>query len=143
MSGQIFYHAPSARTGDVIPKYIDGKYQLFYLKNWKEPEPADAVHGWHRMESTDLLHMSGETPIHVLGGTGDLILHDGQWHLFACIFPENRQYVNAQAALSFRMYDYKARRLGLFSFGRAAFRNLELKKMNLEHADVRQKGEYI
>ena len=29
MDHPIFYHAPNARTGDVIPKYIDGKYQLF------------------------------------------------------------------------------------------------------------------
>lgn len=93
MSGRLFYHAPGARTGDVIPKYIDGMYQLFYLKNWKNPKAADAVHGWHRMESTDLLHFSEETPIHVQGGTGDLIFWEGQWHLFACIFPENRQYV--------------------------------------------------
>ena len=70
MEGRIFYHAPGARTGDVIPKYIDGKYQLFYLKNWKNPKDPQAVPGWHRMESEDLLHMSGEVPIHVKGGTG-------------------------------------------------------------------------
>ncbi len=93
MEGRIFYHAPGARTGDVIPKYIDGKYQLFYLKNWKNPKDPQAVPGWHRMESEDLLHMSGEVPIHVKGGTGDLIFWQGQWHLFACIFPEGRQLV--------------------------------------------------
>lgn len=93
MGKQIFYHAPGARTGDVIPKYIDGKYQLFYLKNWKNPNDPYAVHGWHRMEGTDLLHFSEETPIHVLGGTGDLVYWEGKWHLFACIFPDNRQYV--------------------------------------------------
>lgn len=93
MKEQIFYHAPGARTGDVIPKYIDGKYQLFYLKNWKDQKDPDAVHGWHRMESGDLQHMSGETPIHVQGGTGDLIFWQGKWHLFACIFPHGRQYI--------------------------------------------------
>lgn len=93
MSEQIFYHAPGARTGDVIPKYIDGVYQLFYLKNWKDPHDPDAVRGWHRMETHDLLHMSEETPVHVRGGTGDLIRWKGQWHLFACIFPEGKQLV--------------------------------------------------
>lgn len=93
MKEQIFYHAPGARTGDVIPKYIDGKYQLFYLKNWKNPEDAKAIHGWHRMESEDLHHISEEIPIHVLGGTGDLVFWQGQWHLFACIFPDGRQLV--------------------------------------------------
>ena len=45
------------------------------------------------MESKDLVHMGPETPIHVVGGTGDLIFHEGQWHLFACIFPEGKQLV--------------------------------------------------
>lgn len=93
MNDKIFYHAPGARTGDVIPKYIDGEYQLFYLKNWKDPKLPGTVHGWHRMQSSDLLHMSEETPIHVIGGTGDLICWQGQWHLFACIFPEGKQFV--------------------------------------------------
>lgn len=93
MSEQIFYHAPGARTGDVIPKFIDGRYQLFYLKNWKKPEAPGSVHGWHRMESADLHHMSEETPVHVQGGTGDLVYWKGQWHLFSCIFPEGKQLV--------------------------------------------------
>lgn len=93
MKEQIFYRASGARTGDVIPKYIDGKYQLFYLKNWKKPETSDAIHGWHRMESEDLLHMSKETSVHVLGGTGDLLFWQNQWHLFSCIFPDGKQYV--------------------------------------------------
>ncbi len=93
MREQIFYQAQGARTGDVIPKYIDGKYQLFYLKGWKDPGDPGAVRGWHRMESTDLLHMSEETPIHVEGGTGDLIYREGHWHLFACIFPDGKQLI--------------------------------------------------
>lgn len=93
MKDKIFYNAPGARTGDVIPKYIDGKYQLFYLKNWKKPDDPNFIRGWHRMESTDLHHMSEETPIHVQGGTGDLIFWEGQWHLFACIFPDGKQFV--------------------------------------------------
>lgn len=93
MKDKIFYNAKGARTGDVIPKYIDGKYQLFYLKNWKKPDDPNIIRGWHRMESTDLHHMSEETPIHVHGGTGDLIFWERQWHLFACIFPDGKQFV--------------------------------------------------
>lgn len=29
----------------------------------------------------------------MLGGTGDLVFHQGQWHLFACIFPDGKQLV--------------------------------------------------
>lgn len=90
---QIFYQQPNARVGDVIPKYIDGKYQLFYLKNWRDRNDPQFVPGWHRMETTDLVHMSEEVPIHVVGGTGDLIYKDGTWHLFACIFPDGKQFV--------------------------------------------------
>ena len=93
MRKSVFYAAPGARTGDVIPKYIDGTYQLFYLKNWKDPHEPKAVFGWHRMESRDLLHFGEETPVYVRGGTGDLICRDGRWHLFSCIFPEGRQLV--------------------------------------------------
>ena len=49
MEHPIFYHAPNARTGDVIPKYIDGTYQLFYLKGWRDRSAPDFVPGWHRM----------------------------------------------------------------------------------------------
>lgn len=93
MNHPIFYSAPNARTGDVIPKYIDGKYQVFYLKNWKDRSAPGVIPGWHRMETDDMLHMTPETPIGVVGGTGDLFYHDGVWHLFACIFPEGKQFV--------------------------------------------------
>ncbi len=93
MSTKLFYCYEGARCGDVIPKYIDGKYQLFYLKGWKDRTNPNLPRGWHRMESSDLIHMSDETPIGVLGGTGDLIKKDGVWHLFACVFPEGKQFV--------------------------------------------------
>ena len=93
MKREFFYQADGARCGDVIPKYIDGCYQLFYLKGWKTTDRPDYVPGWHRLESSDLLHMSKEVPIHVVGGTGDLFYHDGKWHLFACIFPEGKQLI--------------------------------------------------
>ncbi|WP_217959496.1 glycoside hydrolase family 32 protein [Acutalibacter muris] len=93
MKPKLFYTAPNAKCGDIIPKYIDGKYQLFYLKHWLDRDAPDFVPGWHRMESKDLVHMGPETPIHVNGGTGDIVRHNGQWHLFACIFPEGKQYV--------------------------------------------------
>ena len=73
MEPKLFYQQPAARVGDVIPKYIDGKYQLFYLKNWRDHNAPGFVPGWHRMETTDLVHMGPESPIGVVGGTGDLI----------------------------------------------------------------------
>ena len=92
--GRLFYSREEARCGDVIPKYIDGKYQLFYLKGWRDPKAPGVVFGWHRLESADLVHFSDETPTGVRGGTGDLIqAEDGTWHLFACIFPDGKQFI--------------------------------------------------
>lgn len=90
---QIFYQQPNARVGDVIPQYVEGTYQLFYLKNWRDRTDPEFVPGWHRMETRDLVQMSREVPVHVMGGTGDLIEKEGVWHLFACIFPNGKQLV--------------------------------------------------
>ncbi len=73
MNDKIFYHAPGARTGDVIPKYIDGEYQLFYLKNWKDPKLPGTVHGWHRMQSSDLLHRGNSDPCYRRNGGSYLL----------------------------------------------------------------------
>lgn len=105
-----FYTAPNAKCGDIIPKYIDGRYELFYLKHWLDRTAPDFVPGWHRMESADLVHIGPETAIRVQGGTGDLIFANGQWHLFACIFPEGKQlvthYVSADGSLDH--WEYQA-----------------------------------
>ena len=37
-------------------------------------------------------------------------------------------YVNSEAAMSFRMYDYQNRNLRLFSFGKAEFSQIEMRK---------------
>ena len=92
--GKLFFCREDARCGDVIPKYIDGKYQLFYLKGWRDPKAPGVKFGWHRMESMDLINMSEDVPTGVRGGTGDLIrAKDGTWHLFACIFPQGKQFI--------------------------------------------------
>ncbi|WP_304584001.1 hypothetical protein [Acutalibacter muris] len=96
MKPKLFYTAPNAKCGDIIPKYVDGKYQLFYLKHWLDRDAPDFVPGWHRMESDDLVHMGSETP------------------------------------MSFRMYDYQNRNLGLFSFGKAEFSQIEMREREYE-----------
>ncbi len=93
MADELFYRAKNARTGDVIPKYINGKFNLFYLKAWMKEAEESAPKGWHRMETADLLHMSEDIPVNVIGGTGDVIWHNGKYHLFACIFPDGKQFI--------------------------------------------------
>ncbi|MCR5321060.1 MAG: hypothetical protein K6E48_07625 [Lachnospiraceae bacterium] len=93
MADELFYRAKHARTGDVIPKYLDGAYRLFYLKSYKKEAGASAENGWYRMDTTDLLHMSEEVRTKVQGGTGDVIFYRGEYHLFSCIFPEGSQLI--------------------------------------------------
>ena len=42
---QLFYTPQHARVGDVIPYYEDGKFHLFYLKNWNPYFGSDRKDG--------------------------------------------------------------------------------------------------
>ncbi|MCR4588109.1 MAG: GH32 C-terminal domain-containing protein [Lachnospiraceae bacterium] len=88
-----FYQEPGSRVGDVIPKYIDGRFEIFYLKGYMGPAPEGAKHGWHHISASSVDRLGPSKPIGVMGGTGDLIRVNGTWHLFACIFPEGKQLV--------------------------------------------------
>ncbi len=98
MSERYFYREEASRVGDVIPKFLNGRWELFYLKGYQEPAPEGARHGWHHISAENLEYLGPSVPIGVLGGTGDLIEKDGVCHLFACIFPEGKQYVTHYVA---------------------------------------------
>ena len=91
---QLFYTPQHARVGDVIPYYEDGKFHLFYLKNWNPYFGSDRKEGWHLLTTKDMVHYGPETAIGILGGTGSVIKADGIYHLYYCIFEQNpqRQY---------------------------------------------------
>lgn len=92
---QLFYTPQHARVGDVIPYYEDGKFHLFYLKNWNPYFGSDRKDGWHLLNTKDMVHYGPETAIGILGGTGSVIKADGIYHLYYCVFEQNpqRQYV--------------------------------------------------
>lgn len=54
-----------------VPGMLSPNTLMGFMKGWKNPEGLDVVHGWHRMESRDLIHMSEETPLYIQEGTGD------------------------------------------------------------------------
>ena len=66
---QLFYTPQHARVGDVIPYYEDGKFHLFYLKNWNPYFGSDRKDGWHLLNTKDMVHYGPETAIGILGGT--------------------------------------------------------------------------
>ena len=74
---QLFYTPQHARVGDVIPYYEDGKFHLFYLKNWNPYFGSDRKDGWHLLNTKDMVHY----------GDGDWdsgrngICHQGRWDL--------------------------------------------------------------
>ena len=77
---QLFYTPQHARVGDVIPYYEDGKFHLFYLKNWNPYFGSDRKDGWHLLNTKDMVHYGPETAIGILGGTGSVIKADGIYH---------------------------------------------------------------
>lgn len=77
---QLFYTPQHARVGDVIPYYEDGKFHLFYLKNWNPYFGSDRKDGWHLLNTKDMVHYGPETAIGILGGTGSVIKVDGIYH---------------------------------------------------------------
>lgn len=74
---QLFYTPQHARVGDVIPYYEDGKFHLFYLKNWNPYFGSDRKDGWHLLNTKDMVHYGPETAIGILGETGSVIWADG------------------------------------------------------------------
>ena len=61
----------------MIPYYEDGKFHLFYLKNWNPYFGSDRKDGWHLLNTKDMVHYGPETAIGILGGTGSVIWADG------------------------------------------------------------------
>ncbi len=92
MENKYFYKEENSRVGDVIPKFIDGRFEIFYLKGYIKPVEG-VRHGWHHISTDDLSMLGESVPIGVEGGTGDLIRANGRMHLFACIFPEGKQFI--------------------------------------------------
>ncbi|MEI3274763.1 MAG: hypothetical protein V8R97_06300 [Fusicatenibacter saccharivorans] len=79
----------------MIPYYEDGKFHLFYLKNWNPYFGSDRKDGWHLLTTKDMVHYGPESAIGILGGTGSVIKADGSllrelfiWELLLAVLPE-------------------------------------------------------
>ena len=93
MDDKMFYKPKNAWVGDVIPYYENGKFKLFYLKDWRNYQGDDVKHGWHLLETTDFVHYEKDLPIGIVGGTGHVIKVDGVYHLYYCVFPKGKQLI--------------------------------------------------
>ncbi|HTJ11931.1 MAG TPA: family 43 glycosylhydrolase [Dinghuibacter sp.] len=88
---EFFYRPEGAWAADFIPLYTDGRFELFYLHDWRD----GAGHGegvpWYRISTTDFVHFTehgqmlargtaAEQDLYVF--TGSAIRAEGRFHIF-------------------------------------------------------------
>src|SRR5690242_17107979 len=54
-SEQFFYRPKNAWAGDFIPMYAEGKFQLFYLHDFRNAEEHGEGVPWYRLSTTDFV----------------------------------------------------------------------------------------
>ena len=113
-----------AKQAGVILQVDEQMKEGYYL--YLEPERRRLVYrSWLRMSEdggkTFPYDVELETPVRIVANGCyrlEILLEDGV----------AAAYVNDEAALSFRMYDYRDWKFGLFSFGSAVFRDVCVKE---------------
>lgn len=90
---QLFYIPQNAAVGDVIPYYADGEFKIFYLNLGRNPWNPGALPDWYLLGTQDFVHYKDYGSMGIQGGTGAVLEVDGIYHMFSCIFPENRQII--------------------------------------------------
>ncbi len=86
-----FYKPQNAWAGDFIPLYAEGKYQLFYLLDWRNSEKYGEGTPWYRLSTTDFVHFEEHGEVIPRGTkeeqdlfifTGSAIQANGKYHIF-------------------------------------------------------------
>ena len=90
---QLFYIPQNAAVGDVIPFYVNGEFKIFYLNLGRPPWDPGALPDWHLLGTQDFVHYKEYGSSGIQGGTGAILDVDGIYHMFSCIFLENRQII--------------------------------------------------
>jgi beta-fructofuranosidase len=53
---EFFYKPEGAWAADFIPLYAEGKFQLFYLLDWRDSDHHGEGTPWYRLSTTDFVH---------------------------------------------------------------------------------------
>lgn len=86
-----FYRPQNAWAGDFIPLYAEGKYQLFYLLDWRNSEKYGEGTPWYRLSTNDFVHFEEHGEVIPRGTkeeqdlfifTGSAIQANGKYHIF-------------------------------------------------------------
>ncbi len=87
----IFYSPENSFAADFIPFYWQGKYHLFYLRDWRDPANHGEGTPWWHLVTDDFVHFEDwgealprgskdEQDLYVF--TGSAVEADGQFHIF-------------------------------------------------------------
>lgn len=78
-----FYRPTDAKVGDVMPCYFDGKFHFYYLR-YGTTTDGRQDNEYSVIETEDFVHFSGDRRVQIYGGTGEIIKHNGKYHLYKC-----------------------------------------------------------
>jgi beta-fructofuranosidase len=88
---EFFYKPEGAWAADFIPLYAEGKFQLFYLLDWRDSEKHGEGTPWYRITTTDFVHFEEHGEVIPRGSkdaqdlfifTGSAIQANGKYHIF-------------------------------------------------------------
>jgi beta-fructofuranosidase len=89
--GRIFYKPEGAWAADFIPFYRDGRYHLFYLHDWRDPDQHGEGTPWFQVSTEDFVHFTEHGEMLPRGSeeeqdlyvfTGSVIESEGTYHIF-------------------------------------------------------------
>ncbi len=70
-----------------------GNSKSFTCTFRRGPWKCRARPDWHLLGTQDFVHYKEYGSTGIQGGTGAILKVDGVYHMFSCIFPENRQII--------------------------------------------------
>jgi beta-fructofuranosidase len=91
MATTLFYKPQGAYAADFIPFYHEGRFYLFYLHDWRQPEVKGEGTPWHLISTTDFVHFDDHGEVLPRGTqedqdlyvfTGSVVAHAGRFHIF-------------------------------------------------------------
>ncbi len=87
-----FYKPENAWAADFIPFFAEGKFQLFYLLDWRDVEKYGEGTPWYRLSTTDFVHFTEHGEVIPRGSKEEQDLYiftgcaikgpDQQYHIF-------------------------------------------------------------
>ena len=90
-SPDFFYKPENAWAADFIPLYAEGKYQLFYLLDWRNSEKHGEGTPWYRLSTTDFVNFEEHGEVIPRGTkeeqdlfifTGSALKANNRYHIF-------------------------------------------------------------